>query len=94
MAVRVWDSGAALSLECRLIVNPAFGLVPVAPAAGAGVFAGPYLAGARLAADGGIAGGIERVAGEFTGREVRVHGGLVPIGERVDFQAAFVEFEK
>lgn len=84
MADGLWDTGTALSLKHRLIVNPALGLVPVAPAAGAGVFAGLDLGCAGLAADGGVAGGFKRVAGEFAGREVRVNGGLVPIRQGID----------
>ena len=75
------------------LVNAAFGFVSVAPAAGAGVFAGAHLGGAGLAADGGTAGGFEGVMGKVVGHEVRVDGGLVPIGLRVDLQAAFIKLE-
>lgn len=85
--------GLCWASKHRLVVNPAFGLIPVTPAAGAGVFAGLDLGGAGLAADGGVAGGFERVAGEVARGEMRVEGGLVPIGERVDLQAALVKFK-
>jgi hypothetical protein len=54
------------------------------PAAGALVFAGKDGARTRVAADAGVAGGVERVLREISFAGIREHIGRRPIGERAD----------
>ena len=83
--------------QARLIehgfVNPALGLVPAAPTARTQVFAGLDLGRAGHAADRRIALRLQRVTRQLRLGEIGVERRLVPVGERVDLQPAFVDLE-
>src|SRR5690606_19587285 len=74
-------------------MDPAFDLVPAAPAACSGVFPWLDCRRARFAADREVALRLERMAGQVVRLEVGVEIGLGPIAERVHLEPAILDLE-